>query len=570
MATVTRASEGVPSAGGNITSTQLADNFNNIFSFLEGNNIDYANVDYTSTDGIVVMDQAQSPTGLKTWTATAVAGGGIRTVAQFALDPSSGTPAANDGMRLLAIMDDAGGTASNIGAIDVVMTTATAGSEVGRLDFYVAAGGGSIVSQVQVRDGSITPTTTDDISLGTTALNFSDLFLDSGAVINFDSGDVTITHSANALAIAGGTSYTFDALISPATNDAAALGTTSLGWADLHFATGGVINWANGEITITETDSNTLTIAGIATRLDLAAGILELNNAVEWDTGVAVVSTEYSIGRDADVTNQLHFNVPSGAGFEFSAADTAILTLVAATLTLDADLTFTGPQSITTSSGALTLNPATGTILTPSSTTVTGLDITESGAVADSVYGVRVYTNANQQESALVYLHSDNASSDHGSSSVSGEGGVLAISSDGTAAPLRVEALNAVATPSMWHRSGDQAQSPVGEMASTTSNILDDGVGTIFTKAANGWGILVFKNTINLANVAIAIVDFHTSEPVCGATKLSGSGTIAASTADLVGASGADGSITISAHDGLMEVSNRSGLTLTVNYWIWF
>src|SRR3990167_8253282 len=360
------------------------------------------------------------------------------------------------------------------------------------------------------------------------------------------------------------------AATSPGANDGSTLGTTTLGWADLHLATGGVINWANGEITITETDSNTLTIAGIATRLDLAAGILELNNAVEWDTGVAVVSTEYSVGRDADGTNQLHFNVPSGAGFEFSAADTAILTLVAATLTLDADLTFTGPQSITTSSGALTLNPATGTILTPSSTTITGLDITESGAVADSVYGVKVYTNANQQESALVYLHSDNASSDHGSNSVSGEGGVLAISSDGTAAPLRIEALNAVATPSMWHRSGDQAQSPVGEMASTTSNILDDGVGTIFTKAANGWGILVFKNTINLANVAIAIVDFHTSEPVCGATKLSGSGTIAASTADLVGASGADGSITISAHDGLMEVSNRSGLTLTVNYWIWF
>jgi len=439
MATVTRASEGVPSAGGNITSTQLADNFNNIFSFLEGNNIDYANVDYTSTDGIVVMDQAQSPTGLKTWTATAVAGGGIRTVAQFALDPSSGTPAANDGMRLLAIMDDAGGTASNIGAIDVVMTTATAGSEVGRLDFYVAAGGGSIVSQVQVRDGSITPTTTDDISLGTTALNFSDAFFDLGAVINFDSGDVTITHSANALAIAGGTSYTFDALISPATNDAAALGTTSLGWADLHFATGGVINWANGEITITETDSNTLTIAGIATRLDLAAGILELNNAVEWDTGVAVVSTEYSIGRDADVTNQLHFNVPSGAGFEFSAADTAILTLVAATLTLDADLTFTGPQSITTSSGALTLNPATGTILTPSSTTVTGLDITESGAVADSVYGVRVYTNANQQESALVYLHSDNASSDHGNRRVAGEGAVLSVTVDGAGAAIKAQ-----------------------------------------------------------------------------------------------------------------------------------
>lgn len=48
----------------------------------------------------------------------------------------------------------------------------------------------------------------------------------------------------------------------PTANDGAALGTTSLGWADLHLATGGVINWANGEVTITETSASLLTIAG--------------------------------------------------------------------------------------------------------------------------------------------------------------------------------------------------------------------------------------------------------------------------------------------------------------------
>jgi hypothetical protein len=51
-------------------------------------------------------------------------------------------------------------------------------------------------------------------------------------------------------------------VLEPVTNDGVALGTTSLGWADLHLATGGVINWANGEMTITEGDANTLTVAG--------------------------------------------------------------------------------------------------------------------------------------------------------------------------------------------------------------------------------------------------------------------------------------------------------------------
>lgn len=56
--------------------------------------------------------------------------------------------------------------------------------------------------------------------------------------------------------------YRFGATIAPSTNDGAALGTASLSWSDLFLASGGVINWANGEITITETDANTLTLAG--------------------------------------------------------------------------------------------------------------------------------------------------------------------------------------------------------------------------------------------------------------------------------------------------------------------
>ena len=47
--------------------------------------------------------------------------------------------------------------------------------------------------------GNIIPITTDESSLGSVDHNFSDLFLDSGGVINFDSGNVTITHSSNKL-----------------------------------------------------------------------------------------------------------------------------------------------------------------------------------------------------------------------------------------------------------------------------------------------------------------------------------------------------------------------------------
>ncbi len=78
-----------------------------------------------------------------------------------------------------------------IAGVDTVVTTLdTAGLKVGR---------------------GLSPLATDTAALGTTSLMWSDLFLASGGVVNWNNGDVTITHSANTLAFAGASSgYTFD------------------------------------------------------------------------------------------------------------------------------------------------------------------------------------------------------------------------------------------------------------------------------------------------------------------------------------------------------------------------
>lgn len=55
------------------------------------------------------------------------------------------------------------------------------------------------------------PPTDDGASLGSTSLNWSDLYLASGGVINWIGGDVAVTHASNSLAFAGATSgYDFD------------------------------------------------------------------------------------------------------------------------------------------------------------------------------------------------------------------------------------------------------------------------------------------------------------------------------------------------------------------------
>lgn len=59
---------------------------------------------------------------------------------------------------------------------------------------------------------AMSPTVSDAAALGTGTLMWSDLFLASGGVINFNNGDVTVTHTANTLTFGGASSgYVFDA-----------------------------------------------------------------------------------------------------------------------------------------------------------------------------------------------------------------------------------------------------------------------------------------------------------------------------------------------------------------------
>lgn len=77
---------------------------------------------------------------------------------------------------------------------------------------------GGTMSGVTV-GAAFTPTASDGAALGTSTLMWSDLFLASGAVVNFNNGDVTITHSANTLSFAGASSgYFFDTTISITNN----------------------------------------------------------------------------------------------------------------------------------------------------------------------------------------------------------------------------------------------------------------------------------------------------------------------------------------------------------------
>lgn len=96
-------------------------------------------------------------------------------------------------------------------------------------------------------------------TLGSAAKPWNGLFIASAATIDFGNGDVTIANTqTNQLSFAGAsTAYTFGngGALRPASNDGSPLGTATISWADLFLATGGVINWANGNVTITHATS---------------------------------------------------------------------------------------------------------------------------------------------------------------------------------------------------------------------------------------------------------------------------------------------------------------------------
>lgn len=69
---------------------------------------------------------------------------------------------------------------------------------------FGVANTGATAAVMQLVPTSLAPSANDGLALGTTALMWSDLFLASGAVVNFNNGDVTLTHSSDLLTIAGG------------------------------------------------------------------------------------------------------------------------------------------------------------------------------------------------------------------------------------------------------------------------------------------------------------------------------------------------------------------------------
>ena len=169
-----------------------------------------------------------------------------------------------------------------------------------KINFYA-----NNAKEVELAENSLSPGTSDGTALGTTSLMWSDLFLASGSVINFNNGDVTLTHSGNTLTVAGGTLAT------------AALTSTTI-------TASGIIKTDDSTNATSTTDGSLQTDGGLSVVLDAVIGddlmllsdsaILSLgagNDATlthDGTTGLTIAATPISI----DSTGELHLNSTTG------------------------------------------------------------------------------------------------------------------------------------------------------------------------------------------------------------------------------------------------------------------
>ena len=177
------------------------------------------------------------------------------------------------------------------------------------------------VDRARFTTAAFQPSTSDGYALGTAAAMWSDLFLASGGVINWNNGDITITEAADQLQFALATSYSFDNNIvtsiasfslintnATTVNFAGAATTIAIG------AAASVTTWTGRSISLTganSTNNTTLTVENTSNAAAAAHAILNISVGGTPSTGDAQVrwtipgGTSWYMGSDNSDSDNL-------------------------------------------------------------------------------------------------------------------------------------------------------------------------------------------------------------------------------------------------------------------------
>ena len=224
---------------------------------------------------------------------------------------------------------------------------------------------------------ALTPGTSDGTALGTTSLMWSDIFLASGGVMNFNNGNVTLTHSSNTLTVVGATvAFTASTAVTVSNDLKLASDSAVLGFG------------ADNDTTLTHTDGTGLTLNSTnkLTFGDAASFIQQSSDGVLRIDGEATVDINASTA--VTISNDLKLDSDS-AVLGFGADNDATITHAD-----DAGLTF---NSATTFSSSINLALDAHLDSTPGDEKVSGITATFQAGEA-LVRGECVYFKASDSK----------------------------------------------------------------------------------------------------------------------------------------------------------------------------
>jgi fibronectin-binding autotransporter adhesin len=259
-----------------------------------------------------------------------------------------------------------GGNIPQIGDIDFLNKIVVDNTN-NRWGFYVQVSSGT-VEQLRIQDGAIVPVTDDDIDLGTSSLEFKDLFLDGTAHIDTLDVDVNATVAgtlgvtgattlSSTLGVTGATtlsstlgvtgaitgSSTLQATTITATtafvpdaSDGASLGTSALEFSDLFLADGAVINFG------TDQDVSLTHVADTGLLLNSTMA-LQFNDASQY------INAPSATVLDINATDEIELNatlVDVNANLDVSGTVTATGTSVFASLDISGDIDVDGTTNL--------------------------------------------------------------------------------------------------------------------------------------------------------------------------------------------------------------------------------
>lgn len=200
-----------------------------------------------TASGSASNDFSGSTGTFKTSTGVNTFGGSSHTFAAKAIPASDDGAALGDSTHGWSDGFFASGAVLDFGAANAVITHSSGILTMGTGELRITTPGtnaASVITQGSTNEISNKTLVAGVIKTGLTA---------SGSAANTFAGSTGTFLTSTGVNTFKGSAHNFDAVLQPTSNDAAALGTTSLGFSDLFLATGGTIHFANTDWVATHT-----------------------------------------------------------------------------------------------------------------------------------------------------------------------------------------------------------------------------------------------------------------------------------------------------------------------------